>query len=407
MATKRSPGRRRLRVSIPTPPNVGASSWSSGPAGAQMVPAVAAAIADGDQCIALDLDRVPLAWTVMTGSSLSAVPGRRIRLLLLYGGRSAEHEVSCISAFHIVNAGNPRYDLQLVGITRGGEWIHTTTAASALAGAKALVSPDSMALGERLPSGDTSAGTGRTASSGGSSAVEPVEIVRRGPSEAGDHDGPTVVLPLLHGPMGEDGTVQGLLEVAGVAYCGAGVAGSAAAMDKGMTKALLRSAGLPQAKYLFVREGETDSGLSDLTARVERELGWPVFVKPANMGSSIGISHVKDPGGLPPALGQARLYDEFFVIEEAVQGRELEMGVLGWPELVTSVPGEVKPSHDFYDFEDKYLDGSAGLEIPARLPSGVADEMSRLAIAGPLPSLAGRLDGPEWTSSSKRAAVAS
>jgi D-alanine-D-alanine ligase len=305
----------------------------------------------------------------MAGPLLPAQPGKKIRLLVLYGGRSAEHDVSCTSAFHVVNAINTdRYDLRLVGITRAGEWMDTTASAPLPPGAKALPSPDAMA-GDQ-PDGPSGAGS-----------AEPVEIVRAGSAGSGQGDGPVVVLPLLHGPMGEDGTVQGLLEVAGVAYCGAGVAGSAAAMDKGMAKALLASAGLPQAKYVFIREAEIEGRMSELTARVEGQLGWPVFVKPANMGSSIGISQVKDPGGLGPALEQARLYDEFFVIEEAVRGRELEMGVLGWPELRTSVPGEVKPSHAFYDFEDKYLDGSAGLEVPARLPAGVAEEMSRLAVA--------------------------
>jgi D-alanine-D-alanine ligase len=186
------------------------------------------------------------------------------------------------------------------------------------------------------------------------------------------------VLPLLHGPMGEDGTVQGLLEIAGVPYCGAGVAGSAAAMDKGLAKSLLSAAGLPQAGFLFFRENEIDTGLAQ---RVEAELGWPVFVKPANMGSSIGISRVDDAAGLQAALELVRRYDEFVIVEEAILGRELEIGVLGWPDLRASVPGEIIPSHDFYDFDDKYVDGAARLEVPAQLPSGVAEEMARLAVA--------------------------
>jgi len=183
--------------------------------------------------------------------------------------------------------------------------------------------------------------------------------------------------------MGEDGTLQGLLESAAVPYCGPGVAGSAAAMDKGMAKSLLAAAGLPQARYLFRRETEVTSEAATevLTNEVEEALGWPAFVKPANMGSSIGISRVTDREGLPGALQQAFRYDEFVIIEEAVTGRELEIGVLGWPDVATSVPGEVKPSRDFYDFEDKYLEGAAGLEIPALLPDGVAEEMSRLAVA--------------------------
>ncbi len=254
-----------------------------------------------------------------------------------------------------------RYDLRLIGITTDGRWVDTTTASLAATGGPR--SPDA------LPSPDAVAAAGRE--------VEPVSIIdhRGGPDQT---DEPLVVLPLVHGPMGEDGTVQGLLELAGLPYCGPGVAGSAAAMDKVMTKALLRSAGLPQARYLHRHESELGP---DLTSEVEAQLGWPVFVKPANMGSSIGISKVKDPGGLDAALDLACRYDDHLVIEESVTGREIEIGVLGWPELRTSAPGEVRPSRDFYDFDDKYLAGTAGLEIPARLPGEVAGELSRLAIA--------------------------
>jgi D-alanine-D-alanine ligase len=282
-------------------------------------------------------------------------PGERVRLLVLYGGRSAEHEVSCISALHVVGAVDPaRYDVRVVGITTDGRWVDATPALRAGTGGGALPSPDSL--------GD--AGPGRS--------LEPVEAVTTGGS------GPLVVLPLLHGPMGEDGTVQGLLEIAGVPYCGPGVTGSAAAMDKAMTKMLLDAAGLPRARSLFFRENETGD---DLEQRVAAELGWPVFVKPANMGSSIGISRVAGPEGLAHAVELVWRYDEFVLIEEAIAGRELEIGVLGWPDLRTSLPGEIKPSREFYDFEDKYLGGGAGLEVPASLPEGVAEEMSRLAIA--------------------------
>jgi len=281
----------------------------------------------------------------------------RVRLLILYGGRSAEHEVSCISALHVVHAADPaRYDVRIVGITTEGRWVDATVALAGGAPGRALPSPDDIAG----PSG------------GAGGALEPVRAV------TAPGRGPLVVLPLLHGPLGEDGTVQGLLEVAGVPYCGPGVAGSAAAMDKGLAKSLLKAAGLPQARYLFFRENEIDAGVPD---QVGAALGWPVFVKPANMGSSIGISRAGNPAELDAAVQLVRRFDEFVIVEEAVQGRELEIGVLGWPELRFSVPGEIKPSRDFYDFEDKYLEGAAALEVPAQLPPGVADEMGRLAIA--------------------------
>jgi D-alanine-D-alanine ligase len=234
--------------------------------------------------------------------------------------------------------------------------VDTTPALGSGIPARALPSPDTFAS----PNGDQAA------------SVEPVEAV----TEAGV--GPLVVLPLLHGPMGEDGSVQGLLEVAGVPYCGPGVTGSAAAMDKGLAKALLGAAGLRQARYLFLRETEIDGGLA---TRIDAELGWPVFVKPANLGSSIGITRVPDPDGLDAAIQLVRRFDEYLIIEEAVHGRELEIGVLGWPELRASVPGEIRPSHDFYDYEDKYIDNAAILEVPARLPGGIAEEMARLAVS--------------------------
>lgn len=305
---------------------------------------------------------------------------RRIRLVVLYGGRSAEHEVSCISGLHVAAAVDPaRYDLRLIGITTDGRWVDCTGPAAALpagaAPARALPSPDQV-IGEHP---DAEAGMASLA------GADPERGRPVGESPPLAASGPLVVLPLVHGPMGEDGTVQGLLELAGLPYCGPGVAGSATAMDKGLAKALLAAAGLPQARYLYF--SETDlfgaDGRFDPAAvgLVEDRLGWPVFVKPANMGSSIGITKVKDPGGFEAAVTLATRYDTGLVVEEAVQGREIEMGVIGWPRLRTSVPGEIRPSHDFYDFEDKYLEGSAGLEIPARLPEGVAEEMSRLAVA--------------------------
>ncbi|HEX4862901.1 MAG TPA: D-alanine--D-alanine ligase family protein [Acidimicrobiales bacterium] len=286
------------------------------------------------------------------------IPQRKVRLFVIYGGRSAEHEVSCISALHVVRAADPdRYDLKVIGITTDGRWTDATPAIleGGTGGQIALPSPDTLA---------------------GRGSLEPVRALT-----PADDAGPLVVLPLLHGPMGEDGTVQGLLEVAGVPYCGTGVTGSAAAMDKAMAKTLFAAAGLPQPRFLFVREKDIDTDPGAVTRRVADELGWPVFVKPVNLGSSIGISCVHAPAELPSALTTARRYDEFVIIEEAVSGaRELEIGVLGWPDLRTSLPGEIKPSHEFYDFEDKYLDGAAALDVPACIPDDVANEMSRLAI---------------------------
>ena len=325
--------------------------------------------------------------------------GERVRLLVLYGGQSAEHEISCISAFHVLRAADPaKYDVQVVGITTDGRWVDAASAVTGLApGVASLPSPDTIpaaldqaaleqaarreaALGGAAREGAPREGAARGAvgpvahdpGTADPGIIDPVAAVQ----VAGD--GPMVVFPLLHGPNGEDGTVQGLLEVARVPYVGAGVAASATAMDKGLAKAVLLAAGLPQVRSLVRRDHELD----ELTAKtVEAELGWPVFVKPANLGSSIGISRAGDPAELAAALALALRYDEWVVIEEAVHAREIEVGVLGFGAgLRASVPGEIIPSREFYDFEDKYLAGAATSQIPADLPPEVAASTRRMAL---------------------------
>ncbi|MET0737117.1 MAG: D-alanine--D-alanine ligase family protein [Acidimicrobiales bacterium] len=275
----------------------------------------------------------------------------RVRLVVLFGGQSAEHDVSCVTAKHVVAAADPvRYDLEPVGITRDGEWVRAEDA-------RAAIEQGAAALPEAL------AATG--------SAIDHETAIV--PTASGET---VVVFPLLHGPMGEDGTVQGLLEQAGVPYIGAGVLGSAVAMDKAMAKDVLAAKGLPQARWLAYRS-------TDLIAlpvdEIERELGLPCFVKPANLGSSVGVSKAHDRDELTAALELAFSYDEWVVVEEAVVGREIELAVLGNTELRVSVPGEVKPAAEFYDYEDKYLDGRAELTIPADLPPDVVTRFQDLA----------------------------
>src|SRR5439155_12106701 len=226
----------------------------------------------------------------------------RVRLVVLFGGRSAEHEVSCTSAVSVLQALDPdRYDVVPVGVTREGRWVLAEEAAKVLAagGPKALP-PALMAEGP---------------------VVGPLETV----AETID-GGPTVVLPLLHGPFGEDGTVQGLCELAGVPYVGSGVLGSALAMDKAKAKDVLAHHGIPQVKWIAAPAWQVTD---DLAARVGAELGWPVFVKPANLGSSVGVTKADGPGALLAAIDVALSYDEWVVIEEAVRAREIEVGVLG------------------------------------------------------------------------------
>jgi D-alanine-D-alanine ligase len=275
----------------------------------------------------------------------------RIRLVVLFGGRSAEHEVSCTTAAHVLRALDlDRYEAVPVGITRDGRWLRADEALAALA---------SGSLGEldQLHARGT--------------AVEPLPTVR-----ATDAGVPVVVLPLLHGPYGEDGTVQGLLELAGVPYVGTGVLGSAVAMDKAAAKELLSAHDIPQCEWLSARVHEVDDGLLD---RAADRLGFPMFVKPANMGSSIGISKVHDREHLRAAVDEAARFDECIVFEENVVGRELECAVLGNRTPRASVIGEIRPGADFYDYDDKYEDG-AELLIPAPIAQPMSDELRGLAV---------------------------
>jgi D-alanine-D-alanine ligase len=275
-----------------------------------------------------------------------------VRLVLLYGGQSAEHEVSRVSAAHVLRAIDPeRYEVDPVAITPDGRWQRSTATLAALAeGPHAL--PGSL---------DTEG-----------MAMEPQQTLA--PVRA---DQQVVVVPILHGPRGEDGTVQGLLELADVAYVGCGVLGSALNMDKAAAKVAAAAAGLPLARWIAARDTEIDDLL---VARVGAELGWPVFVKPANMGSSVGVSRADDPTGLRTALAEATSFDEYVVIEEAIDGRELEVGVIGNEAPRASVVGEIVPTHEFYDYEDKYVDGNAQMVIPADVPEAVSEDMRALAL---------------------------
>ncbi|MGH3850511.1 MAG: D-alanine--D-alanine ligase family protein, partial [Pseudonocardiaceae bacterium] len=265
-----------------------------------------------------------------------------MRLVVLFGGRSAEHEISCVSATHVVSAADPtRYEVVPVGISTKGQWVAPSTVDGSLVANGAPVDAEAVVAGA------------------------------------------DVVFPLLHGPFGEDGTVQGLLELANVAYVGSGVLGSALGMDKGMAKQVLGAAGIAQVRHLVLRDAAFDDAAFDeiVLERVADELGFPLFVKPANLGSSIGVSRVSDDIELASAVGVARSYDEWVVFEEAVDGREIECGLLGYPSLRASVPGEVRPSRDHYDYDDKYHLGAADLMIPAPLHPAIAARVGSMAIA--------------------------
>ncbi len=260
--------------------------------------------------------------------------GDRIRLVVLFGGQSAEHDVSCTTAAHVLRAADPdRYDITPVGIGRDGSWAIAEGARAALAAGPA-----------ELPGRLDPTGT----------SIMPADVIT-GTTQ-------TVVVPLLHGPMGEDGTVQGLLELANIPYVGSGVLGSALSMDKAMAKQVLSANAIPQGRYRAFRAHEISPGLP---AAMADELGLPLFVKPANMGSSVGVSKAKTVEDVRDAIATALTYDEWVVIEEAIVGREIEVAVLGNLEPRASVPGEIVPGAEFYDYADKYETDGAQCVVPA------------------------------------------
>ncbi|MEZ4410444.1 MAG: D-alanine--D-alanine ligase [Polyangiales bacterium] len=287
---------------------------------------------------------------------------RKLRVGLIFGGRSGEHEISLRSARSIVDAlDRERYEPVLVGIDHDGRWHLQEAARTLLDPASAVLALDAAAPQVSVaPGGD-----------GGALVVAPNEA----PASAID-----VVFPVLHGTYGEDGTIQGLLEMAGLPYVGSGVLGSSAGMDKDVAKRLLASEGLPVVDG-FVLRASDGRGHLDVAEEVERRFGWPVFVKPANMGSSVGVSKVSGSDPLATALASAFRYDTKVLIERAHRVREVEVAVLGNDHPEASVPGEIRPTHEFYSYEAKYLDEhGAGLDIPARVSESQAAELRALAV---------------------------
>jgi D-alanine-D-alanine ligase len=295
----------------------------------------------------------------------------KTRIVLLYGGRSAEHPVSVVSARSVMEALDPeRFEVIPVAITRRGNWLLSRTSPLQLGvsgGQLPVVDEDGDPVTFRPEHG-----RGALVAGGGGGGAVPQAL-----GGIGDVD---VVLPILHGPYGEDGTVQGLLELADLPYVGSGVLASALAMDKAMAKIVLAQAGLPQVPYVTVREHAWQADPDSVYQLVAERLTYPVFVKPARLGSSIGIGKAHGAGDLAAALETAFAHDGKVLIEQGVVAREVECGVLGSldaPEA--SVVGEIVPCHEFYDFEAKYLDESK-LLIPAPLPAQVSERVRELAL---------------------------
>lgn len=282
---------------------------------------------------------------------------RKIRLGLIFGGRSAEHEVSLMSARSVLKAIDPaKYEVTLIGITKAGKWVTGGDPLAALAAgdpaAIAATTAEAALLGEP-----------------GHRAVLALGPAGAAPAPAAELD---VIFPLLHGPYGEDGTLQGLLELADLPYVGSGVLGSALAMDKAVCKALLRAAGVPVVDWILAQRGEIERTLEAVVARAEASLAYPMFTKPANLGSSVGVVKAHGPAELAEALRASARYDRRVLVERGVNAREIEVSVLGNDDPVASVPGEVVPSREFYDYDAKYVDNASELIIPARLPAATA-----------------------------------
>jgi D-alanine-D-alanine ligase len=305
---------------------------------------------------------------------------KKLRIAVIFGGRSGEHEVSLLSAASVLKAiDKKKYDVVPIGITKEGQWVMAADAQRLIAGEPAeKVLASVIAQGEAVllppvPSSsllpNEKSGIGKHPQGAGITAVD-------------------CVFPVMHGTFGEDGTIQGLFELADIAYVGSGVLGSAAGMDKDVMKRLFASAGLPITKHLTFLRNEWKAGPRKATTQIEAALKYPLFVKPANLGSSVGISKVHDRTELAPAMDLAASFDRKIVVEQSVGGskkmgkaRELEVAVLGNDSPEASVVGEIVPGKEFYDYEAKYLsDGSIPI-IPAKLSRQVAKEVREMAIA--------------------------
>lgn len=288
---------------------------------------------------------------------------KKIRLGVLFGGKSAEHEVSLISAKNIIEGlDREKYDVFLIGIDKTGEWRLRD-------GYSYLMNHDDPKLVQLYESKECI-------------ALVPnrnrKDLVNCADNKLQESLQLDVIFPVLHGTYGEDGTVQGLLKLANIPFVGAGVLGSSIGMDKDVMKRLLRDAQIPVAKFLVLHAYDKEAYDFD---RIVSELGCPFFVKPANLGSSVGISKVKSEEEFSKSIENAFLYDRKIVIEEFIQGREIECSVLGNDHPIVSLPGELIPQHEFYSYEAKYLDkGGAQFQIPVSLPLGVTEKIQQTAV---------------------------
>jgi len=295
----------------------------------------------------------------------------KIKVTVLFGGQSSEHEVSRISAQCVLeNIDRNRFEIQTIGITKNGEWLKYEGDINLIGSGHWEQAARSM-LREKLDAGALSKDI--------ANAPTCKDLVSF--NDKNNADGAVdVVFPVLHGPNGEDGSVQGLLQLAGVPYVGCNILSSAAGMDKEFSKLVFDNAGIPQADYIKVIRSEIEEQMDDIIDRVTKKLGWPCFVKPANAGSSVGVSKVKRPEELMTALQYAARYDSKILIEEFIKGREVECAVLGNDNPIASTVGEVLPSNEFYDYNAKYIDGKSDTIIPANIDKKIMEQVKEYAV---------------------------
>lgn len=284
---------------------------------------------------------------------------KKIRVAVIFGGKSGEHEVSLSSAASVIKAmDRSKYEVFPMAITREGEWKIGEESLPMLAGN--LEQTQLQELQSQLPAIQLASGGKRLPS------LRPEEI--------------DVVFPVLHGTYGEDGTIQGMLEMANLPYVGAGVLASAVGMDKVMSKKIFAQAGLPQGRFLYFLRSKLSSQMEQIVEQVEAEFGYPCFIKPANLGSSVGISKATDRESLIKGLELAAKYDRKVIVEEFIPAREIEVAVLGNDDPIASVPGEIISCNDFYDYKAKYVEGKSIMQIPADLPEETAEKIREMAI---------------------------
>jgi len=289
---------------------------------------------------------------------------RKIRVGLIFGGRSGEHEVSLMSARSVLKAINKdKYDVTLIGITKEGKWIGGENPMKALEGG-ADSAPTTALLGE-----PQYRALMQVVEQPGGKAVALSSVAEL-----------DVIFPLLHGTFGEDGTVQGLLELANLPYVGAGVVGSAAGMDKGVFKSLMAAANIPVPKWTLALRTEIERDADPVIARAEAQFGYPMFTKPANLGSSVGVVKAHGREEMKAALKESARWDRRVIIEQGINAREIEVSVLGNDDPIASVPGEIVPGREFYDYEAKYVDESSRLIIPAPLDERTTKRAQELSV---------------------------